>query len=113
MTHRSQLSSLVQYLPGPLSNGLDSYNNPFYERASDDFVINPHWLVHTIWGFSQERQDWNNPLQAGWASKFGFPLYTTDPRPNATPVISFAGDLGGCCTHVGHEPGQSGQRRPV
>jgi hypothetical protein len=92
MTHRSQLSSTDQYLPGPISNGLDSFNAPYYERATDDFVINPHWLLHTLWGFSQERQLWNNPLQNGFGTKFGFPYPQPNSQQNATPYISFAAD---------------------
>ena len=105
MTHRNQLSSTNQYLPGPLSNGLDSINAPFYERATDDFVVNPHILIHSYWGFSQERQLWHNPLQNGWGTKFGFPL-TAGTNEDATPYISFINDLNNCCTSWGMNQGK-------
>jgi hypothetical protein len=106
ITHRRYASDTVQYLPGPLSNGLNSLQAPFYERASDDFTINPHMVLHTLWGFSQDRVFWNNPLQNGWGSKFGFPQYTSDPRPDATPIVNFTNDLEGCCTAWGMNQGK-------
>lgn len=106
ITHRTYLSSTDTYLPGPLSDGLNSLNAPYYERASDDFTINPHMLLHTMWGFSQDRVYWNNPLQNGWGTKFGFPQYTSDPRPNATPIVNFINDNESCCTDWGMNQGK-------
>jgi len=93
MSHRQDISSVVQYLPGPLSNGLDSFQLPFHENASDTFVINPHMVLHSVWGFHQDRQQWNNPLQNGFGTKFGFPFEQPNTQQNATPRILFATDL--------------------
>ena len=46
-------------------------------------------LLHTTFGFTQDRAPWNNPLQNGFGSKFGFNL---KGDPDATPYISFATD---------------------
>jgi hypothetical protein len=89
MTHRTQLSSSVQYLPGPLSNGLDQYQRPDDYRINHDLVINPTLLLHSTFGMSRTRQSWNNPLQNGFASKIGLPL---SGDSDATPVINFATD---------------------
>ena len=106
MTHRLNLGSADTYLPGPLSDGLDSKLSPWYERASDDFVITPHMLLHSIWGFSQDRQTWNNPLQNGWGSKFGFTNLDANTQQNATPIINFGDDLNSCCTSWGMNQGK-------
>ncbi len=89
MTFRNQVSSTVQYLPGPLSNGLDSKQKPQLYRINHDWVLTPTTLLHTTFGFTQDRAPWNNPLQNGWGSKFGFNL---SGDPDATPYISFATD---------------------
>jgi len=89
MTFRNQVSSAVQYLPGPLSNGLDSIQKPQLYRINDDWIINPTVLFHTTFAFTQDRAPWSNPLQNGWGSKFGFNL---SGDPDATPVINFATD---------------------
>jgi len=89
MTFRNQVSSAVQYLPGPLSNGLDSIQKPQLYRINDDWIINPTVLLHTTFAFTQDRAPWSNPLQNGWGSKFGFNL---SGDPDATPVINFATD---------------------
>ncbi len=39
-THRFEPSALVQYLPGPLSNGLVSTTDPHQFRGSWDWVAN-------------------------------------------------------------------------
>ena len=87
MTFRNQVSSSVQYLPGPLSNGLNSIQKPQLYRINHDWVLNPTMLLHTTFGFTQDRAPWNNPLQNGYGSKFGFNL---SGDPDATPYISFA-----------------------
>ncbi|HYM11661.1 MAG TPA: hypothetical protein VEU62_13070, partial [Bryobacterales bacterium] len=88
--HENQLSSIVQYWPGPLSNGLDTYQQPDNYRVNHDLVIRPTLLLHTTFGFSRTQQFWNNPLQNGFASKIGLPL---SGKPDATPVIGFETDL--------------------
>jgi hypothetical protein len=93
-THRNNQTNAVQYFPGPLSNGLNSLNSPRYVRVYEDFTINPHWLLHSFWGISQERSFNNNPLQNGFGTKFGFPLAASTPQ-DATPVIAFDSTLGG------------------
>lgn len=89
MTFREQISSSVQYLPGPLSNGLDSKQKPQLYRINHDWILTPTTLLHTTFGFTQDRAPWNNPLQNGWGSKFGFNL---SGDPDATPIINFATD---------------------
>jgi hypothetical protein len=89
MTFREQISSSVQYLPGPLSNGLDSKQKPQLYRINHDWILTPTTLLHTTFGFTQDRAPWNNPLQNGWGAKFGFNL---SGDPDATPIINFATD---------------------
>ncbi|HEX5482492.1 MAG TPA: carboxypeptidase-like regulatory domain-containing protein [Terriglobia bacterium] len=92
MTHRSAESSTNQYFPGPLSNGLNSFNAPYHFRGSDDFILTPHLLLHTIFGYSEERQFWQNPLQNGFGTKIGLPLQAGTPQ-DAMPIIAFENDL--------------------
>lgn len=92
VTHRNQESDTNQYFPGPLSNGLNNFNAPYYVRATDDFILTPHLLLHTIFGFSFERQLWQNPLQNGFATKIGLPLAAGTPQ-DAMPIIAFENDL--------------------
>jgi hypothetical protein len=89
MTFRNQVSSTLQYLPGPLSNGLDSIQKPQLYRINHDWVLKPTTLLHTTFAYTQDRAPWNNPLQNGWGSQFGFNL---KGDPDATPVINFATD---------------------
>jgi hypothetical protein len=92
-TQRNNNTLTHTYFPGPIGDGLLSLNHPSYERAADDYVINPHWLLHTMWGFSQDRATWTNPDEDGYGVKWGFPQFTTDERPSASPIINFDQDL--------------------
>ena len=94
-TQRNNNSLAKSYFPGPIGDGLLSLNHPSYERAADDYVINPHWLLHTAWGFSQDRATWTNPDEDGFGAKWGFPQFTSDTRPSASPIITFDQDLVG------------------
>ncbi|HZT31630.1 MAG TPA: TonB-dependent receptor [Bryobacteraceae bacterium] len=89
MTKENQSDNSVANLPGPLSNGLQSYQQPDNYRANHDLVIRPNLLLHTTFGFSRTQQFWNNPLQNGFASKIGLPLSGV---ADATPVINFETD---------------------
>jgi hypothetical protein len=89
MTRRTQLSNNTQFLPGPLSNGLASYQKPQMFRVNDDWVLSPTVLLHTTFGFTRDRQSWQNPLQNGFGSKIGFNL---SGDADATPYIRFATD---------------------
>jgi len=89
MTKRNQLSSNDSTLPGPLSNGLDSYQKPDLYRVNNDAILSPTVLLHTTFGFTRDRNVWYNPLQNGYGSKFGFNL---SGDVDATPVITFATD---------------------
>ncbi len=89
MTKRSQLSASDQYLPGALSNGLKSYQKPDLYRVNHDAVLSPTVLLHTTFGFTRDRNIWNNPLQNGFGSKAGFNL---SGDYDATPYVSFATD---------------------
>ncbi|MEN6534984.1 MAG: TonB-dependent receptor [Bryobacteraceae bacterium] len=88
-TQRKQMNITDQYMPGPLSNGLDVLNAPINVRVNHDYVPTPTMLIHTTFGFTRDLNKWNNPLQYGFASKVGFDL-TGDP--DATPYITFATD---------------------
>ncbi|MCE5307728.1 MAG: carboxypeptidase regulatory-like domain-containing protein [Acidobacteriales bacterium] len=89
MNFHKQVTSGVQYLPGPLSNGLDSSLLPQLYRVNHDWILKPTVLLHTTYAFTQDRIPWTNPLQNGWGSKFGFNL-TGDL--DATPYINFQTD---------------------
>ncbi len=88
-TFRVQLNRSDQYLPGPLSNGLDSYQKPINIRVNHDWIVQPTILLHTTFGYTLDRQLWRNPLQRGFGSKIGLPLAGDY---DATPYISFATD---------------------
>ncbi|MGH9631370.1 MAG: hypothetical protein ACRD7E_23960, partial [Bryobacteraceae bacterium] len=76
----------ISALPGPLGQGLGTnYQKPRYYRVNHDWVVRPTFLIHTMFGFSQTRQGWSNPEQAGFASQIGLPADT-----DATPRILFA-----------------------
>ena len=90
LTRENQLSNSDQYWPGPLSNGLASYQKPDNYRVNHDYVIRPTILLHTTFGFTRQQQQWDNPLQQGFASKLGIPL---TGKADATPVIAFTSDL--------------------
>jgi hypothetical protein len=90
MSKENQLVTTDQYWPGPLSNGLLTYQLPDNYRANHDFIFKPTLLLHTTWGFTRQIQNWTNPLQQGFASKIGLPLAG---RADATPIIAFETDL--------------------
>jgi len=90
LTHENQAVTTDQYWPGPLSNGLISYQQPDNYRWNYDLLIKPTMLMHTTFGFTRQQQRWDNPLQNGFASKIGLPL---TGKANATPVIGFETDM--------------------
>jgi hypothetical protein len=92
ITYAEFTTATDSYYPGPLSDGLTSTNDTLDPRATDDFVINPHVLLHTTWGLQNERQKWYNPLQNGFGTKWGFPDLAGSPQ-DASPIISFETDL--------------------
>ena len=74
-------------LPGPLGQGLGaSFQRPQYFRGNHDLTLSPTMLVHSTISYTRTRQGWDNPAQAGFASKIGLNLPT-----DATPRIQFAG----------------------
>ena len=91
--NRKNPSNSVTYFPGPLSDGLLSINHPHIWRMNDDYTINPHWLLHSFWGFTQDNVTWQDPLQNGFGSKFGFNNYPAGSNSDAMPIISFQTDL--------------------
>jgi hypothetical protein len=93
VTHRKYVISQDLYWPGPLSQGLDNVQAPTYYRASHDFVLSPHILLHSVWGMSKDAVLWHNPLQDGWGTKLGFGNLQAGTNQNATPVIAFENDL--------------------
>ena len=115
MTRENQAVTSDQYWPGPLSNGLIQYQKPDNYRGNHDWVIKPTLLLHSTFGFTRQQQQWDNPLQKGFASKLGLPL---SGDSDATPIIAFLSDLpsaGGLgeLDHMGNEPGQGRQRWAV
>jgi hypothetical protein len=90
LSRENQLVTTDQYWPGPLSNGLLTYQLPDNYRVNDDHIFTPTVLLHTTWGFTRQIQNWNNPLQNGFASKIGLPL---TGKADATPIIAFTTDL--------------------
>ena len=76
----------ITALPGPLGQGLgSSFQKPQYFRGNYDWTPTPTFLLHTTWSLSKTRQGWDNPAQAGFASKIGIPADT-----DATPRFVFA-----------------------
>ena len=75
----------ITALPGPLGQGLgSSFQKPIYYRLNHDYIVSPSFLIHTTYGFSKTRQGWDNPDQAGFASRIGLNVDT-----DATPRIQF------------------------
>ena len=116
LSQENQLTATDQYWPGPLSNGLLTYQLPDNYRVNDDHIFKPTVLLHTTWGFTRQIQNWTNPLQNGFASKIGLPL---TGKADATPIIAFKpilpmpGGLNGGYTTWGMNQGkvdQGGQR---
>ena len=67
---RKKTSSVlsVAAFPGPLGQGLEQYQRPDNWRVNHDLVIKPNVLLHTTFGYTRQRQIWNNPYQKGAAS---------------------------------------------
>jgi len=89
LTEEKELSDSLTAFPGPLGQGLVNLQRPDNWRFNHDLVIKPTLLLHTTFGYSRYRQVWNNPLQMGFASKFGFPGITGDS--DAMPRVQFNG----------------------
>ncbi len=78
---------------GPIGNSLGfSGQLPFNLRFNHDWSITPNFLLHSTVGYTATRQLWNNPAQAGWASKLGIPGQTAEA--DAMPRINFRGAAG-------------------
>jgi hypothetical protein len=76
----------VTALPGPLGQGLGSNSQrPQNFRFNHDYVFSPTFLLHSTFGYTTQRQGWDNPAQAGFASQIGLNADT-----DATPRIRFA-----------------------
>jgi hypothetical protein len=89
VTKQNQLSGALAAFPGPLGQGLQTFQRPDNWRWNHDWAIKPTMLLHTTFGYTRQRQIWDNPFQKGFASKFGFPGITGDS--DATPRIQFTG----------------------
>ena len=90
-THRFEPSAVVEYLPGPISDGLVSTTDPHQFRASWDWVANPHVVLHSYWSGDFDNQQWNNPLQNGFGCKLGFTELPCGTNADATPQVTFSG----------------------
>jgi hypothetical protein len=89
VTKENELSGVLAAFPGPLGQGLETYQRPDNWRWNYDFVVSPTLLLHTTFGYSRTRQLWDNPYQKGAASQFGFPGITGDS--DAMPRVIFSG----------------------
>jgi len=86
-------SSDTTNFAGPIGNGLGfSGQLPYNLRINHDLSLSPNFLIHSTLGYSATRQLWNNPVQAGWASKLGIPGQTAEA--DALPRINFRGAAG-------------------
>ncbi|MEP6536684.1 MAG: TonB-dependent receptor [Bryobacteraceae bacterium] len=89
VTKENTLSGVLAAFPGPLGQGLQTYQRPDNWRLNHDLVIKPTLILHSTFGYSRTRQVWDNPYQKGAASKFGFPGITGDS--DAMPRVLFSG----------------------
>jgi Carboxypeptidase regulatory-like domain/TonB dependent receptor-like, beta-barrel len=89
VTKERELSDVLSAFPGPLGQGLQTYQRPDNWRWNHDLVIKPNMLLHTTFGYSRTRQLWDNPFQKGAASRFGFGGITGDA--DAMPRVVFTG----------------------
>ncbi len=89
VTKEQQISDDLSQLPGPLGQGLLTYQRPDNWRINHDLVIKPTVLLHSTYGYSRTRQFWDNHFQRGNASRYGFPGITGDS--DATPRVNFRG----------------------
>ncbi len=63
----------VNNFQGPLGHGLENSQKPYNHRVNHDLSISPSLFMHTTFGFSAQRQGWDNPFQRGFASQIGIP----------------------------------------
>jgi hypothetical protein len=89
VTKENTLSDVLSAFPGPLGQGLQTYQKPDNWRLNHDLVLRPTLLLHSTFGYSRTRQIWDNPFQKGAASQFGFPGITGDA--DAMPRVQFTG----------------------
>jgi hypothetical protein len=89
MSKEKQLSTDTNFFSGPLGQGLDNGQLPFNYRANHDWTVTPTFLIHSTFGFSAQRQTWDNPFQKGFASKIGIPGIPADG--DAFPRIQWSG----------------------
>jgi hypothetical protein len=89
VTKEQQINDDNTQLPGPLGQGLLTYQRPDNWRINHDLILRPTVLLHSTYGYSRTRQFWDNHFQRGAASKYGFPGITGDS--DATPRVGFRG----------------------
>jgi hypothetical protein len=89
MSQEVQLATDTTFFSGPLGQGLENGQKPHNFRANHDWTLTPTFLMHTTFGFSAQRQTWDNPFQKGFASKIGIPGIPTDG--DAFPRIQWSG----------------------
>jgi hypothetical protein len=89
MSKENQLDTTTSTFEGPLGQGLTNGQQPFNYRANHDWTLRPTFLMHTTFGFSAQRQIWDNPFQKGWASRIGIP--GVPEAGDAFPRIQFVG----------------------
>jgi hypothetical protein len=90
MSNENQIQNDTTNFDGPIGNGLgEQTQKPYNYRVNNDWAIAPNFLMHTTVGVSATRQGWDNPAQAGWASKLGIPGVPAEA--DAMPRIVFSG----------------------
>ncbi len=89
VTKEREKSDVSAAFPGPLGQGLETYQRPDNWRWNHNLVIRPNLLLTSTFGYSRTRQLWDNPFQKGAASRFGFPGLTGNP--DAMPRVQFTG----------------------
>jgi hypothetical protein len=101
-SNEQELRTDVTNFNGPLGGGLDNTQKPWNHRVNHDWILKPNFLMHTTFGYSAQRQGWNNPAQAGYGSRIGIP--NLPAAADAMPRIMWDGRAG--LTNYGVQDGK-------
>ncbi len=92
MSRETQETDQIVNFTGPLGHGLVNGQKPYNYRVNHDWNIKPTLLMHSTFGFTAQRQTWDNPNQNGFASKIGIPGLPA--AADAFPRIFWTGRAG-------------------